>query len=225
MLELVAALSLFVALHSIPAVPAVRGRLIAAVGRPIYFGAYSVVSLLALGWVFYAALLVDYIPLWDVAPWQAHVTFLAAPIGLFFVLAGLLSVNPLSISVRQGNKPGAIVRITRHPVLVGFLFWSLGHVVPNGDLRSVILFGGFALFSLGGMAMTEKRARKRLGNAWSAAAAKNATIPFAAILSGKTRLAVDGPMLLAAVLTGLTVWWLLAGGHAVLFGADPMAYF
>ena len=38
MLELVAALSLFVALHSIPAVPAVRGRLIAAIGRPAYFG-------------------------------------------------------------------------------------------------------------------------------------------------------------------------------------------
>lgn len=52
MLELVAALSLFVALHSIPAAPAVRGRLIAAIGRPAYFGAYSVVSLLTLAWVF-----------------------------------------------------------------------------------------------------------------------------------------------------------------------------
>lgn len=224
MLELVAALLLFVALHSIPAVPAVRGRLIAAVGRPTYFGAYSVVSLMTLGWVFYAALSVDYIPLWDVAPWQAHVTFLAAPIGLFFVLAGLLSVNPMSISVRQGQAPGAIVRITRHPVLIGFLFWSLGHVVPNGDLRSVILFGGLTLFSLGGMAMAEKRARKRLANAWNATAAGSATVPFAAMLSGKTRIAVDRPMLLAAMLTGLSVWWLLAGGHAMLFGADPMTY-
>lgn len=224
MLELVAALLLFVALHSIPAVPAVRGRLIAAVGRPTYFGAYSVVSLMMLGWVFYAALSVDYIPLWDVAPWQAHVTFLAAPIGLFFVLAGLLSVNPMSISVRQGQVPGAIVRITRHPVLIGFLFWSLGHVVPNGDLRSVILFGGLALFSLGGMAMAEKRARKRLGDAWNTTAAGSATVPFAAILSGKTRIAVDKPMLLAAMLTGLSVWWLLVGGHATLFGADPMTY-
>ena len=59
MLELVAALSLFVALHSIPAVPAVRGRLIAGIGRPAYFGAYSAVSLLTLGWVFYAALSVE----------------------------------------------------------------------------------------------------------------------------------------------------------------------
>lgn len=224
MLELVAALSLFVALHSIPAVPAVRGRLITAIGRPTYFGLYSVVSLLVLAWVFYAALSVDYIPLWEVAPWQAHVTFLAAPLGLFFVLAGLLSVNPLSITVRQGHEPGAIVRITRHPVFVGFLFWSLGHVLPNGDLRSVILFGGFALFSLGGMVLAEKRARKRLGDAWTAAAASTATMPFAAVLFGRTRIALDGPMLLAAALTGLTVWWLLAGGHAMLFGADPMAY-
>lgn len=72
--------------------------------------------------------------------------------------------------------------------------------------------------------MTEKRARKRLGDAWGATAAGSATVPFAAILSGKTRLAVDGPMLLAVALTALTIWWLLAGGHAALFGADPMAY-
>lgn len=224
MFELIAALSLFVALHSIPAVPAVRGRLIAALGRPTYFGLYSAVSLLVLAWVFYAALSVDYIPLWDVAPWQAHVTFLAAPLGLFLVLAGLFSVNPLSISIRQGHKPGAIICITRHPVLVGFLFWSLGHVAPNGDLRSVILFGGLALFSLGGMAMTENRARKRLGDGWSAAAGTSATMPFSAILTGRARLGVDGSMLFAAVLTGLAVWWLLAGGHFALFGVDPMAY-
>jgi uncharacterized membrane protein len=223
-IELLAALALFVALHSIPAVPSVRGKLVAAMGRPAYFGVYSLVSLAALGWVFHAALMVDYIPLWDTAPWQAHVTFLAAPLGVFFVLAGLCSVNPLSISVRQGEKAGAIVTITRHPVLWGFLFWSAGHLVPNGDLRSLILFGGFALFSLGGIPMIEKRARKRLGSGWGEATARTSSIPFAAVLSGKVRPAVDAPLLVAAALTGLITWWLLAGGHAALFGADPMLY-
>lgn len=224
MIELVAALALFVALHSIPAAPSVRGRLVAVMGRPAYFGVYSLVSLAALGWVFHAALTVDYVPLWDTAPWQAHVTFLAAPLGLFFVIAGLCSVNPLSISVRQGEKMGAIVRITRHPVLWGFLFWSLGHLVPNGDLRSLILFGGFAVFSLGGVPMIEKRARKRLGGGWAAVADRTSSIPFAALLSGKVRPAIDAPMLVAAALTGLITWWLLADGHAALFGADPMLY-
>lgn len=224
MMQLLAALSLFVALHSVPAVPAVRGRLITTIGRSVYFGGYSLVSVVTLVWVFYAALGVDYVPLWDTAPWQAHVTFLAAPLGLFFVLAGLLSVNPLSVSIRQGEKPGAVIRLTRHPVMVGFLFWSLGHLVPNGDLRSLVLFGGFALFSLGGIAMSEKRARRRLADNWRLKSQASSIVPFAAVLSGRARLAVDGPMLLAIAFTALTVWWLLAGGHALLFGADPMGY-
>jgi len=222
MVEFLLALFAFLILHSLPAIPAIRERLISVLGRAAYFSLYSLVSVLVLGWVFYAALNVDYIPLWEPSAWQAWVTLLAAPVGVFLVLAGLFSVNPLSVSIRQGQRPGAIVSATRHPVLCGFAIWAFGHVVANGDLRSLILFGGFALFALGSIPMMEKRARRRLGEQWQRQSEKTSIIPFAALFTGRTALTGDAPLAVAAGVTAALTFWLLAGGHAALFYADPL---
>jgi uncharacterized membrane protein len=142
MIGLVSALSLFVALHSLPAVPEVKARIVYVIGRPIYLAVYSVVSTVALVWLFYEALRVDYVELWSPALWEVRVALVAAPLGMFLVVAGLLSPNPFSVTLRRAdNRAGAIVRVTRHPVLWGVLLWSAGHLVPNGDLRSLVLFG------------------------------------------------------------------------------------
>jgi uncharacterized membrane protein len=222
--QLFLALVVFVALHSVPALPALRARLIGLLGRRLYLIAYSLVSLASLAWVFYAALRVDYIPLWDPAPWQAWVTLVLTPIGLFLLLAGLFTPNPLSISVRRADTaPGGIVAVTRHPELWGFMLWAASHVVPNGDVRSLVLFGALLLFALAGIPLTDRRARKRLGDDWPALAARTSILPFAAIISRRAHFRLDGPMLAALLLTALIAAWFLTGGHALLFGADPLA--
>ena len=223
MFQLFLALVVFVALHSVPAIPALRSRLIGLFGRRPYLIAYSLVSLATLAWVFYAALQIDFIALWDPQPWQAWVTLILTPIGLFFLLAGLMSPNPLSVSIRNDVQPGAVTCVTRHPILWGFLLWSGSHVLANGDLRSLILFGGLALFSAFGIWISEKRSRRRLGTEWATASRGTSIIPFAAILAGRARLTVDAPMLVAAIIAALLTLFLLTGGHAMLFGADPIA--
>lgn len=222
MTNLLIALGVFLALHSVPAIAPIRAGAIAVLGRRTYLGLYSLVSVLVLAWVFQAALTTDYIPLWQPAGWQAKVTLVTAPIGVFLVLAGLASANPLSITMRQDERPGAITTVTRHPVLWGFLFWSLGHLVPNGDLRSLILFGGLAIFTASGFALLDRRARKHLGGRFEQMARASSLLPFAAALSGRNRLRVDGPLVLSALLAAAITAWLLLGGHAVLFGADPL---
>lgn len=224
MTAFLASLALFVALHSIPAVPAIRGRLMGLIGRGAYFAVYSLVSLLALGLVFHTGFQLDYIPLWDPAPWQARITLLTAPAGLFFVIAGLLGRNPLSITLLPDDgRQGAIVTITRHPVLIGFLLWACGHLVPNGDLRSVILFGLMGLFSLGGIAMQEKRARRRLGSAFDTLAASTSILPFAALAAGRVRPRLDGSFAVSLAMAALATVLLLGGGHEWLVGVDPLA--
>jgi len=225
MLDLAMAFALFIALHSIPAMPHIRRRLVAAVGHRAYLIAYSLVSIAVLGWLFKAALAIDYVEIWAPAPWQIWVTLIAAPIGLLLVVAGLLSRNPLSISLRSGpGDTGAIVAITRHPVLWGFLLWALGHLVANGDVRSVVLFGGFAAFAAGGLFMLDRRARKTLGANWDVAARASSILPFRAILEGRAAVRADLPMAAAAVCTALISLWLLAGdGHVLLIGVDPLA--
>lgn len=224
MTELILAFVLFLALHSIPARPAVRAKLIAHLGHKAYIALYSAASLAVLAWLFHAALDTDYIELWAPAPWQAWITLVFAPIGIFLVLAGLFSPNPYSITFRGASEPeGAIVAVTRHPVLWGFLLWSLSHVAPNGDLRSLLVFGGFALFSAGGLLMLERRAQKRMAAQWAARSQRSSIIPFATVMNGRVRLRWDVPMAAALGLSSIIVAWLLAGGHARLFAAEPLA--
>ena len=221
--EFFSAFALFLALHSIPAVPAIRSTIISRMGRTGYFFGYSVASTLALVWLFAAALSMDYIPLWEFHPWHAVVTFALAPLGGFLVIAGLLSANPLSVSIRTSGDCGAIVRITRHPVLWGFSIWALGHIVANGDLRSLLLFGGFALFALGAIPMVEKRAKRRLGARWQPLSMGTSILPLRASLNSKLP-ALDLPVVVAAAATiALAAWVLFGGGHALLFGVDPVA--
>lgn len=217
------AFAIFLLLHIVPAVPGIRAALIGRIGRMTYLAIYSLLSIAVLGWVFQAALAMDFVALWEPAAWQAWITLVTAPIGLFLVLAGLFSANPLSVTVRPGeDAPGAITAVTRHPVLWGFFLWAAGHMVPNGDLRSLVLFGSFALFATGGLAMVERRNRKRLGAAWGPRSAGTSILPFAAIVSGDARFTVDRVMIAAALSTALATLWLLTGGHLLLFGADPM---
>lgn len=223
MTGLLTAFGLFVLLHSVPAIPAIRAGIIGRIGRPAYLASYSVVSTALLIWLFYEALNTDYIELWATARWQVTATFIFAPLGLFLVVAGLISPNPFSVTLRQqSGAQGAIVGVTRHPVLWGFVFWAVGHILPNGDLRSLILFGGFAAFSLGGIVMAERRARKRLGTQWVTATNGSAVVPLYAILCGRSGLCIDGAIVVGALAALLVSLWLLCGGHAVLVGADPI---
>jgi uncharacterized membrane protein len=225
MTQLLASFTVFVALHSIPATPGVRKRLVARLGHGVYIGLYSAVSLLALSWLFYAAFALDYVELWPTAAWQGWITFMAAPVGLFFVVAGLLSRNPFSTTARRdGGKAGAIVAVTRHPVLWGFVIWSMGHIPPNGDLRSLVLFGGFAVFAGGSMMMIEKRSRKRFATEWRRRTQATSFVPCAALIERRALLVFDAPMMLALAVDAIAMIWLFSGGHAALFGADPLVF-
>jgi uncharacterized membrane protein len=76
------------------------------------------------------------------------------------------------------EKPG-IAGITRHPLLWAFVLWSASHLLPDGDLAHVVLFGGFAVFALLGMVAMDKRFRRTLGNAdWERLARRTSLVPL-----------------------------------------------
>ena len=224
MIAFLLALALFLALHMVPAIPALRARLVAAMGRRTYLIVYSLVSLLTLTWLVHVTLQLDFVPLWDPAPWQAWFPLVLTPIALVLLLAGLISPNPASITLRRPDLgPGAITTVTRHPVLWGFALWAGSHLVPNGDLRSLLLFGALLAFALLGMVITDRRSRRRLGAQWAEIARTTSVLPFAAILAGHTQLRLDGALALAILTSAALTAWLLLGGHTALFGADPLA--
>ena len=50
-------------------------------------------------------------------------------------------------SLVLGHSKSRLRKYVRHPMLLSIIFWSLGHLLANGDLKSVILFLSFGLWS------------------------------------------------------------------------------
>jgi uncharacterized membrane protein len=224
MTEFSIALASFLAAHLIPASPGLRSRLVSLMGRCTYLAAYSALSLALIAWLVAAAREAESPVLWEAAAWQWHVPFALMPVATFLLVAGLLAPNPLSISFRTGSEAGAITVISRHPVLWAFLLWALAHIPPNGDLVSLILFGGMAALSLSGFVILDAKARRRLGTErWHALSKNTSVVPFAALLAGRVASRSIGQLLLPALIAaGLYAWFVLQG-HALLIGPDPLA--
>lgn len=47
-----------------------------------------------------------------------------------------------------GPKKGALLYRMRHPMLIGFLLWTVAHLLVNGDVPSFVLFGGLGLWAI-----------------------------------------------------------------------------
>ena len=134
--------------------------------------------------------------------------------------AGTLRPNPLSVSFVGGRTPASapgILAVTRHPLLWGFFLWAASHLVANGDLVSLILFGALAVFSLSGMPRLESRARQRLATKDLAAALAIAQGPLAARMrrAASLRTALE-------LLAGLLLYGLFLHFHEAVIGLDPL---
>lgn len=217
------AIGSFLAAHMLPAYPPVRRQLIAAIGRTPYFVVYALLSTVLLGWVIYAAQAAPSVLLWEPAGWQWKIPAALMPVSLWMLAAGALEANPLSISVRTGNRRPAIASITRHPVLIGFLIWALAHIPPNGDLVAVMLFGSMALLAAAGCVLIDRRKKRELGAAeWTALAQETSVIPCLTFVSRSARLSWSWQMSLAALIAAAIYAWLIYWGHAALLGVSPL---
>ncbi|HOV03251.1 MAG TPA: NnrU family protein [Kaistiaceae bacterium] len=227
MTEYVLAYAIFLLAHVIPAVPALKGRLVGALGQSGYVVAYSTLSTGLLVWLIVATLRAPYVALWDAPLWTRTLALVVVPASLALLGAGVASANPLSVSFVKPaaeDRLPAIAAITRHPILWGFLLWSGAHVLPNGDVATAGLFFGFALFSLVGMVAVDAKKRRSFGQKrWQELTRSAPTLPFAAIVAGRARFGLDRAMVIGGLVGLLAAFAFLAGWHAALFGVDPLA--
>ncbi|WP_108859420.1 NnrU family protein [Ruegeria sp. Alg231-54] len=175
-----AALITFLLSHAIPVRPGVRGRLIETLGRKGYFAAYSALSLLVLAWLIVAAAQAPYVEIIPPLAIFRWAPLLVMPIVCWLAVAGISIQNPFSFG-GMGNrafdpeKPG-ILRTTRHPVLAALMLWAGAHLLANGSLSHVILFGLFAGFAAFGMALIDRRKQRDMGMEWIRLSRKTARL-------------------------------------------------
>lgn len=161
----------FFATHSVPLRPALRVPLVVWLGQRGFGVAYSVLSIGMLALLIHAAGRAPFVLLWPTMPWHYHVV----QAGMLLVCVILaLSVgwpNPFSFGGARNDRfdpdrPG-IVRVLRHPILAALALWAGLHLLPNGDLAHVLLFGTLGVFALLGRRLVDRRKQRDLGkDAW-----------------------------------------------------------
>ena len=137
MLKLVLGLVIFLGVHSIRIVaPGWRDRMIARLGVGGWKGLYSIASLAGFVLIVggYAAARLEPIALYYPPFWLRHLMMLL-----------MLPVFPLLVAA---YLPGRIKAAVKHPMLTATKAWALSHLLVNGMLADVLLFGGFLAWAV-----------------------------------------------------------------------------
>jgi uncharacterized membrane protein len=133
---LMAGLVLFIGTHVFVTMRDQRAALIGRIGEWPYKGSLALVSVMGLiliGYGFGEYRATDWIDVWYPPRWTYYITqFLMWPASIFVVAAYI-----------RGN----IWRTLKHPMLVGVKTWAVAHLISNGDLGSILLFGSFLLWA------------------------------------------------------------------------------
>lgn len=216
--QVIAAAAAFVGTHFLLSHP-LRAPLVARIGERGFLGLYSLVAAVTLGWLVVAYRAAPATAsLWPVgdALWAVvSAIMLVAAV----LLMGSLVRNP---ALPTGGAPSAVpdqargvYAITRHPMLWSFALWGLCHIVVYPMAANIVLAGSIVVLSLVGAALQDCRKETLQPDTWPAWEAKTSFWPFAAIATGRARLAGFGGHALGG---GLVVWLATTWAHIPLAG-------
>jgi uncharacterized membrane protein len=134
---LIVGLVAFIGAHAVVSCREQRAALIARLGEGPYKGLIALVSivgvvLIGYGYGDYRA--TGWIAVWDPPAWTRHIV--------------VVLMWPASICVVAPYFPGSIKTTLKHPMLVGVKLWAVAHLLANGDLGSIILFGAILAWAV-----------------------------------------------------------------------------
>lgn len=187
---LITGLILFLGIHSTGILaPGWREKMQGSLGANGWKAVYSVVALVGLILIVigYGASRMEPVWLWFPPVWARHLALvLTVPA---FILLAATYVPGSNIKARLG-----------HPMLAAVKVWALAHLLSNGTLADVMLFGGFLAWAIAGFAVLRRRDR-------AAGVVRSGT--------------VKGDII--AVVVGIVAWAVFAMYlHTLLIGVSPL---
>ena len=132
LLVMILGLVLFLGIHTLTTQRELRARLIASLGEGTYKIGYALVSLVGLAlivWGFADYRATGWIDIWHPPKVLKHIA--------------VALMLPAVILVAAAYIRGRIYSAIKHPMLSGVKLWAAEHLVANGDLGGIILFGSF----------------------------------------------------------------------------------
>lgn len=146
---LVIGLVLFLGMHAVTMARGLRADIVGRLGDGGYKALYSVVSFVGFGliiWGYITYRQSGYIPVWSPPRAMTHIAMAlmlpAMVLLLVYVLPG-----------------GRIKSAVQHPMLTMIKVWALAHLLVNGDLGSILLFGSFLAYAVINRISLKRRGR------------------------------------------------------------------
>ena len=130
---LIVAIVIFLGIHLVPTMP-LRERLIGRFGQTGYKVAFALLSTASLVLLIYAFAKAPVVTVWSPPGWTRWVAIVLMLPAFIFMVAAYV--------------PGKIKAKLKHPFLVAIKTWALAHLIANGDLASMILFGSFLAYAV-----------------------------------------------------------------------------
>ncbi|MSO67868.1 MAG: NnrU family protein [Pseudolabrys sp.] len=168
LLILVFGLIVFFATHIFVTFRSARAAAIERLGLNAYrslFAAVSLAGLVLIVWGFGQYRAQDWIQVWSSPAFMRHIT-----VGLML---------PAVILAVAAFIPSHIKAKAKHPMLAGIKTWALAHLLSNGDLGSILLFGSFLAWGV-----YARIAVKRRGDAAAATAPSGWTNDLIVVVLG-----------------------------------------
>ena len=134
---LILGLAVFLATHVFVSFREARASVIERVGLPLYRGLFAIVSLAGLAliiWGYAQYRAHDLVQLWSPPAFMRHITVGLVLFAMIFIVAAFI--------------PSHIRTRLKHPMLAGVKTWALAHLLSNGDLGSILLFGTFLAWGI-----------------------------------------------------------------------------
>ena len=177
-------------LHFVVAGP-LRSLLVEKLGERPFRGIFSLLSIAGLGWFIVAYRVAPWVPLWPTTPALGWLAFVLVFLGFLLAVVGMGPMNPTDTHAPRmidGKLPVCgITRVTRHPRLCGVSLWATAHLLVNGHLAALFMFGALLVAALNGMVSIDRKRRRALGELWDEFESQTSRLPFAAILTGRNR--------------------------------------
>ncbi|MFM1881152.1 MAG: hypothetical protein RLZZ344_1386 [Pseudomonadota bacterium] len=199
MTHLLLGLLLFLGIHSLRVfADGLRDRLIDRLGPLGFKGLYSVFSLVGLLLIIsgYQGARIDPVILYTPPTGMAHAASLLTLIAFVLLVAAYIPGN-------------LILKKVKHPMTIGVKTWAFAHLLANGSLADLLLFGGFLIWAV----LVFRSARRR-------------TVPtnpgitdIPAAIAARPNSMVSS---LVTLIVGIGLWaWFAFEGHAMLIGVAP----
>ena len=134
---LILGLIVFTGSHALTMARGARAAFVARLGEVPYKIIYSLVAILGIAliaWGYGQYRATGWIDIWHPPAFMRHVT-----VALMW---------PSIVFVAAAYSPGHIKKRLKHPMLVGVKLWAFAHLLANGDLGSIVLFGSILAWAV-----------------------------------------------------------------------------